>query len=125
FPGVVGPRALVPEDGDIGAGQAALRARNGTVGTLRRGHRPGTGRASRALALRVFRKLRQHHRRRFVGDPAQHHRRADPRPSERMTVYETLQYEEKNGVAWVTLNRPEVHNAFNAKMQQELKDTWT
>jgi enoyl-CoA hydratase/carnithine racemase len=42
-----------------------------------------------------------------------------------MTTYETLLYEEKDGVAWVTLNRPEVHNAFNAAMQRELKSVWT
>jgi enoyl-CoA hydratase/carnithine racemase len=41
-----------------------------------------------------------------------------------MADYETLLYEEKNGVAWVTLNRPDVHNAFNARMQQELQDVW-
>ncbi len=41
-----------------------------------------------------------------------------------MSQYETLLYEESNGVAWVTLNRPEVHNAFNARMQQELHDLW-
>jgi len=28
------------------------------------------------------------------------------------------------GVARVTLNRPEVHNAFNARMQVELRDVW-
>jgi enoyl-CoA hydratase/carnithine racemase len=39
--------------------------------------------------------------------------------------YETLLYEESNGVAWVTMNRPEVHNAFNAQMQRELRDVWT
>jgi enoyl-CoA hydratase/carnithine racemase len=39
--------------------------------------------------------------------------------------YETLLYEERDGVAIVTLNRPEVHNAFNWKMQSELKDLWT
>lgn len=39
-------------------------------------------------------------------------------------TYETLLYEERNKVAWVTLNRPEVHNAFNAAMQRELRDVW-
>jgi enoyl-CoA hydratase/carnithine racemase len=38
--------------------------------------------------------------------------------------YETLLYEERDGVAWVTLNRPDVHNAFNVQMQQELRDMW-
>jgi enoyl-CoA hydratase/carnithine racemase len=38
--------------------------------------------------------------------------------------YETLLYEEIDQVAWVTLNRPEVHNAFNLQMQHELKDVW-
>ncbi len=41
-----------------------------------------------------------------------------------MTEYETLLYEELEGVAWVTLNRPEVHNAFNKKMQTELHELW-
>jgi enoyl-CoA hydratase/carnithine racemase len=38
--------------------------------------------------------------------------------------YETILYEEVDGVAWVTLNRPDVHNAFNFQMQRELKDVW-
>jgi enoyl-CoA hydratase/carnithine racemase len=38
--------------------------------------------------------------------------------------YETLLYEERDAVAIVTLNRPEVHNAFNRAMQAELKDVW-
>jgi len=38
--------------------------------------------------------------------------------------YETITYEEVDGVAWVTLNRPEVHNAFNFQMQRELKEVW-
>jgi len=37
---------------------------------------------------------------------------------------ETLLYREEEGVAWVTLNRPEVHNAFNARMQAELRGMW-
>lgn len=41
-----------------------------------------------------------------------------------MPDYESILYEEKDSVAWVTLNRPEVHNAFNAKMQHELHDMW-
>jgi enoyl-CoA hydratase/carnithine racemase len=42
-----------------------------------------------------------------------------------MHSFETLLYEETHGVAWVTLNRPEVHNAFNAQMQRELRELWT
>ena len=38
--------------------------------------------------------------------------------------FETLGYEETDGVAWVTLNRPEVYNAFNAVMQRELRTLW-
>jgi enoyl-CoA hydratase/carnithine racemase len=42
----------------------------------------------------------------------------------RVPDYETVLYEEIDGVAWVTLNRPEVHNAFNFQMQRELKEIW-
>jgi enoyl-CoA hydratase/carnithine racemase len=38
--------------------------------------------------------------------------------------YETILYEEHDGVAWVTLNRPEALNAFNSLMQRELRDCW-
>jgi enoyl-CoA hydratase/carnithine racemase len=38
--------------------------------------------------------------------------------------FETLLYEERDGVAIVTLNRPEVHNAFNQQMQSELRHLW-
>jgi enoyl-CoA hydratase/carnithine racemase len=38
--------------------------------------------------------------------------------------FETLLYEERDGVAIVTLNRPEVLNAFNLQMQVELRDLW-
>ena len=38
-----------------------------------------------------------------------------------MDDLETLLYEEKDGVAIVTLNRPEVHNAFDQAMRDELQ----
>jgi enoyl-CoA hydratase/carnithine racemase len=38
--------------------------------------------------------------------------------------YETILFEERDGVAVVTLNRPEVLNAFNRQMQQELREMW-
>ncbi len=42
----------------------------------------------------------------------------------RAASYEAVTYEERNGVAWVTLNRPDVHNAFNGVMARELRDIW-
>jgi enoyl-CoA hydratase/carnithine racemase len=39
-------------------------------------------------------------------------------------TFQTLDYREENGVAWVTLNRPDVHNAFNLAMQRELSSVW-
>ncbi len=41
-----------------------------------------------------------------------------------MSDFETLLYEEADGVATVTLNRPDVHNAFNSQMQRELHSLW-
>jgi len=38
--------------------------------------------------------------------------------------FETITYEERNGVAYVTLNRPERHNAFNSLMQREVHSLW-
>lgn len=36
-------------------------------------------------------------------------------------AYKTIQLtQQKSGVSYVTMNRPEVHNAFNAQMIEEL-----
>jgi enoyl-CoA hydratase/carnithine racemase len=43
---------------------------------------------------------------------------------DRVEDLETLQYEERGAVAIVTLDRPEVHNAFNLRMQSELQHVW-
>ena len=38
--------------------------------------------------------------------------------------FEAVDYREENGVAWVTLNRPDRLNAFNRKMLTELHSIW-
>jgi enoyl-CoA hydratase/carnithine racemase len=38
--------------------------------------------------------------------------------------FETITYTADDGIAWVTLNRPDVHNAFNLVMQHELRTVW-
>lgn len=38
--------------------------------------------------------------------------------------HETITFTTENGVGWVTLDRPERHNAFDETMQQELSDLW-
>src|ERR1019366_7186369 len=48
----------------------------------------------------------------------------DDHGEEAMPEFETLGYEESGGVAWVTLNRPDVMNAFNTTMQRELRSVW-
>ncbi len=42
-----------------------------------------------------------------------------------MPELETLLYDESDGVAWVTLNRPEALNAFDTTMQRELRALWS
>jgi enoyl-CoA hydratase/carnithine racemase len=39
-------------------------------------------------------------------------------------TYQTLDYAEGDGIAWVTLNRPEVHNAFDLQMMREIHGCW-
>jgi enoyl-CoA hydratase/carnithine racemase len=41
-----------------------------------------------------------------------------------MDDLETLLYDEQDGVAVVTLNRPDVYNAFNRAMERELQQVW-
>jgi enoyl-CoA hydratase/carnithine racemase len=41
-----------------------------------------------------------------------------------MGAYETVLVTKDDGVAWVSLNRPEVRNAINAQMQAELHEIW-
>jgi enoyl-CoA hydratase/carnithine racemase len=45
-------------------------------------------------------------------------------PEQKIPDFATIRYEEADGVATVTLNRPEVHNAFNSLMQRELNSLW-
>jgi enoyl-CoA hydratase/carnithine racemase len=42
-----------------------------------------------------------------------------------MASYDTLLVTKKDGVAWVSLNRPKVRNAINQQMQSELGELWT
>lgn len=41
-----------------------------------------------------------------------------------MTEFKTIKFEREDNIARVTLNRPEVHNAFNAVMISELNDVF-
>ena len=42
-----------------------------------------------------------------------------------MSEYETISVRKDDGVAWVSLARPQVRNAINLQMQRELHETWT
>src|SRR3954447_22453875 len=60
-----------------------------------------------------------------VRQPEPRHRRATARMNVPVPEFETIRYEESDdGVATVTLNRPDVHNAFNSQMQRELHTLW-
>jgi methylglutaconyl-CoA hydratase len=39
-------------------------------------------------------------------------------------IYKTIKYSIKDKIAWVTLNRPEIHNAFNETMISELLELY-
>ncbi|MFC2035736.1 enoyl-CoA hydratase/isomerase family protein [Chloroflexota bacterium] len=41
-----------------------------------------------------------------------------------MIAYETMLYEKKEGIAIITLNKPESLNSINTKMQEEMKEIW-
>ncbi len=41
-----------------------------------------------------------------------------------MADFEAIEYSVENGVAWVTLNRPERLNCFNLQMRAEIKGVW-
>ncbi len=41
-----------------------------------------------------------------------------------MATYETLLVSKDDGIAWVSLNRPQVRNAINERMQDELRGFW-
>ena len=41
-----------------------------------------------------------------------------------MSEFDTILYDERDGVAWVTLDRPDVLHAFNLRMQEELSGVW-
>ena len=38
--------------------------------------------------------------------------------------FETIEVERRGHVGWLIFNRPEVLNAFNLKMAEELSDAW-
>jgi enoyl-CoA hydratase/carnithine racemase len=41
-----------------------------------------------------------------------------------VTSLETILFRKDDGIAWVSLNRPEVRNAINLQMQRELRELW-
>jgi len=49
---------------------------------------------------------------------------SDPTKRGLTVDYQTINYSERDGVAVVALNRPEVYNAFNETMKDELRGIW-
>jgi enoyl-CoA hydratase/carnithine racemase len=41
-----------------------------------------------------------------------------------VTDFETIIYDERDGVAWITLNRPHALNSFDTTMRREVRDVW-
>src|SRR5690242_6780713 len=41
-----------------------------------------------------------------------------------MSTYQTLRFEVDNGVATITLDRPDKHNTFSPTMIDEIEDVW-
>jgi enoyl-CoA hydratase/carnithine racemase len=41
-----------------------------------------------------------------------------------VTSFETILFRKDEGIAWVSLNRPQVRNAINQRMQEELREVW-
>ena len=85
---------------------------------------------SRPLQVRLVRALppvfRRHHRRRHLRNPTQHHRPATARAAPQLkgsNVY--IDYEVRDRIATITLNRPEAANAQNPELLDELDAAWT
>jgi len=52
------------------------------------------------------------------------HRSIKPTNDMALPTFETLLYSIQDGVLTITMNRPEVHNAFNEQMKKELNDAF-
>ncbi len=110
-----------------GALLGRLLAARAQGGDHRRDGRGGRGHAAGRRHRAEQRRDRDHLRRADVGDrdhqPAQAPSRRRPplaTPRERTMAYETLRYEVKDGIATITLNRPDAYNALNLALGRDL-----